>query len=66
MRNLRFLAGVGIGLLFGWVPPELIAWLRDGSDYSTRDDRQRRVGKRRRGRRIDRRRRRIVVPNATE
>jgi hypothetical protein len=26
---LRFAAGVAIGLVLGWVPPEVIGWLRD-------------------------------------
>lgn len=55
MRKLRFLGGVATGVLFGWVPPELIAWLRGTPDYSTGDDGQHCRGKRRRGRSIDRR-----------
>jgi hypothetical protein len=34
LRILRFLGGVATGLLFGWVPPELIAWLRGTPDFS--------------------------------
>jgi hypothetical protein len=25
--KLRFLVGLVVGLFFGWVPPEMIAWL---------------------------------------
>ncbi len=60
MRKLRFLGGVATGILFGWVPPELIVWLQGTPDHSTRADGQHRGGKRRRGRSIDRRGRRIV------
>jgi len=48
MRKLRFLGGVATGVVFGWVPPELIAWLQGTPDYSTRADGQQRAGKRRR------------------